>query len=822
MMFQEEVNFLEHVVSGEGVKPSPTNIEKIINWPKPRTARQVKQFVAMGSYYRRYVKDFATIVRPMVDLTKKGKRFAWTAECDKSFDRVKQALVSSDIMGYPLNEAGCFILDVDASDIGIGGVIHQEQNGQEKVIAYASRTLNKAEKNYCTTEKELLAVRYFIEYFRQYLLGRRFLVRSDHQALVWIFWLKEPRGKVARWLEILSQYDFAVEYRPDKKHGHCDALSRCENPRDCDCPEQDTSEPLKCGPCRKCIKRAQDMLHKTWSLESPSISGADGIKLSTEGASPLETHERLGIQMTTGKETQAEPKDLKAAQIEQKMNQNSVTAARGVKQNTEPQPGPSCQSQDGAKIQQNPAISAVAWAGDKSIGHLGRLQNGDPDIGPILRAKVEGNRPSGKEMVSRSPACRHYWILWDSLVIEEGLLLKKFIKRDGTGDYLQFIVPKAMKEEALFQMHNSILSSHLGCKKTKEKTLQRYYWYALKEDIYLHIRKCDVCAKDKKPVKTPRAPMGSLIAGAPGDCIATDYLGPFPVTDRENRYILLLTDHFSKYVEILALPDMTAEVCATKIVNEFIARWGCPIAIHSDQGRTFESKIFKEMCRMLEVRKTRTSPRNPRCNRQSERFNRTLLRMIKAYLCGEQRDWDLHLGCLAGAYRATPNESTRLTPNLLTMGREVRLPAELVFGSLTASDKDEITSYGDFVDHLRSRMQHAHEVARKYLCSAAKRSKDMYDVKLAVNRYEQGDLVWCLNETRKVGVTQKLESAYDGPFLVKKKVTEIDFLLQLNQDGEEKLVHHNKLKPYEGDSPPVWVKKARKKLLRCPNQLDQQ
>ena len=248
--------------------------------------------------------------------------------------------------------------------------------------------------------------------------------------------------------------------------------------------------------------------------------------------------------------------------------------------------------------------------------------------------------------------------------------------------------------------------------------------------------------------------MGSLIAGAPGDCMATDYLGPFPVTDRENRYILLLTDHYSKYVEILSVPDMTAEVCATKIVNEFIARWGCPIAIQSDQGRTFESKIFREMCRMLEVRKTRTCPRNPRCNRQSERFNRTLLRMIKAYLCGEQRDWDLHLGCLAGAYRATPNECTRLTPNLLTKEREVRLPAELVIGSLTASDKGEITLYGDFIDHLRSRMQHAHEVARKYLCSAAKRSKEIYDVNLAVNRYEQGDLVWCLNETEKLELRQ--------------------------------------------------------------------
>ena len=114
---------------------------------------------------------------------------------------------------------------------------------------------------------------------------------------------------------------------------------------------------------------------------------------------------------------------------------------------------------------------------------------------------------------------------------------------------------------------------------------------------------------------------------------------------------------------------MTAEICATMLLNEVIPRWGCPLAIHSDQGRTYESKLFKELCRMLEVRKTRTSVRNPRGNGQAERFSRTLLRMIKAYLCGEQKEGDLHLGCLAGAYRATPNEAIKMTPNLLTMDR---------------------------------------------------------------------------------------------------------------------------------------------------------
>ena len=195
------------------------------------------------------------------------------------------------------------------------------------------------------------------------------------------------------------------------------------------------------------------------------------------------------------------------------------------------------------------------------------------------------------------------------------------------------------------------------------------------------------------------------------------------------------------------------------------------------------------------MRKTRTSVRNPRGNGQIERFNRTLLRMIKAYLCGEQEEWDLHLGCLAGAYRATPNQSTGMKPHLLTMGREVKLPAELVFGSTNTSD-EKITSYGDYVDSLRTRIQHAHEIARKHMPTAAKRSKDIYDAKVAFHRYSVGDVVWCLMEFRKVVISPKLERTFESPFLICKKLSEIDFVLQLDKSGTERPVHHNKLKPY--------------------------
>ena len=609
-----------------------------------------------------------------------------------------------------------------------------------------------------------------MEYFCQYLLGRRFTVCTDHQALVWLYRLKEPSGKVARWIEILSYYDFAIDYRPGHKQGHCDALSRCENPHECECAEQDTNEPLKCGPCKKCTKRAQDMVHKEWYKE---------LMVSQVPVSEAKNHQEDKMVNVRALEEEPEPRTSSQGNVKERQQLNILTT----------------------------------WSSTRSAEDLHQQQRNDANIGPILEAKLTGNKPSSQDMVTRSPASRHYWILWDSLAVYDGILCKKFVKRDGSGEYLQLVVPSSMKKEILHQMHDALVSGHLGCKKTKAKTLQRFYWYALKEDIALYIQRCDICAADKKPAKIPKAPMGSLQVGAPGDCVATDYLGPLPVTDRGHRYVLLFTDHFTKNVEIVPTKDMTAETCATKLLNEVISRRGCPLAIHSDQGRTYESKVFQELCRMLEVRKTRTSVRNPRGNGQAELFNRTLIRMVKAYLQEEQRDWDLHLGCLAGAYRATPDESTRMTPNLLTMGREVRLPGELVFTSTNSYNGEEITSYGEFVDELRSRMQHAREIARKYMSIAAKRSKELYDAKLAFHRYEVGDVVWCLMEVRKVGVSPKLEFIFEGPFLVKEKLSELDFVLQLDKEGAERPVHHNKLKPYEGDHTPKWVTRAKRKLV---------
>ena len=285
-----------------------------------------------------------------------------------------------------------------------------------------------------------------------------------------------------------------------------------------------------------------------------------------------------------------------------------------------------------------------------TLGKLSALQAADPDIGPIFTAKIEDSRPTGAIMITRSPASRHYWILWEALEMVNGVLYKRHTKQDGTAEYLQLIVPSSLRREVHYQMHDSIMGGgHLGSKKTREKTQRSFYWYKMKEDINSYVSSCDICAQSKKPNKLPRAYLGSLEVGAPMDRLNTDFVGPFPKTPRGNRYVLVISDQFSKWAEFLPVPDQTARVCAKLIFDEIICRWSCPLSIHSDQGSSYESEVFKELCQLLEVRKTRSSVRRPQGNGQVERLNRSLLGMIRAYLCGEQTDWDLHLPCLAFA-----------------------------------------------------------------------------------------------------------------------------------------------------------------------------
>ncbi|XP_062567737.1 uncharacterized protein LOC134229979 [Saccostrea cucullata] len=167
--FASKVSYLGHIISKDRIATDPEKVKAVAEWPIPNTVTELRSFLGLCSYYRRFIKNFASVAKPLHRLTEKGRKFLW---------------------------------------------------------AYASRTLSKSERKYCVTRKELLAIVHFIKHYRHYLYGKQFLIRTDHGSLRWLLRFKNPEGQLARWLEVISTYDMKIEHRPGKKHGYADALSR--------------------------------------------------------------------------------------------------------------------------------------------------------------------------------------------------------------------------------------------------------------------------------------------------------------------------------------------------------------------------------------------------------------------------------------------------------------------------------------------------------------------------------------------------------------------------------------------------------------------
>lgn len=220
------INFLGHIVGRHGISVDSSKVEKIKNFPKPTNVKDVRAALGLFSYYRKFVKDFSKIAAPISTLLKKETPFKWTEKQQKAFDFLKECLMKAPILQYPDFEKP-FILFTDASGTGLGAVLSQKDDeNRERVIAYASRSLNKAERNYGITDQECLAVIWAVKYFEQYLGLLPFQVVTDHSALKYLQTAKMPTGRRARWIMYLQQFEFEIIHRPGKDNKNADALSR--------------------------------------------------------------------------------------------------------------------------------------------------------------------------------------------------------------------------------------------------------------------------------------------------------------------------------------------------------------------------------------------------------------------------------------------------------------------------------------------------------------------------------------------------------------------------------------------------------------------
>ena len=217
----DRVTFLGHIIFEKGISVDPQKIEAIVNWKPPTNVSEVSSFLGLAGYYRKFVERFSKIATPLTNLLKKDQKFEWSDTCQHSFEELRQRLTTAPVLALPSGKDG-YVVYSDASKQGLGCVLMQ--NG--RVIAYASRQLKKHEQNYPTHDLELAAVVFALKIWRHYLYGVPCRIFTDHKSVQYIFTQKELNLRQRRWLELIKDYDYTIEYHPGKANVVADALSR--------------------------------------------------------------------------------------------------------------------------------------------------------------------------------------------------------------------------------------------------------------------------------------------------------------------------------------------------------------------------------------------------------------------------------------------------------------------------------------------------------------------------------------------------------------------------------------------------------------------
>jgi len=684
---QSEVKYLGHKVSENGIQTDEEKIAAVKTWPRPKDLSELRSFLGLCTYYRRFVPGFATVAGPLHELSRKNQPFKWLEQQEIAFQKLKTLLCSAPVLAYPV-PGKMFILDTDASNTGLGGVLSQNIDGQEKVIAYYSRSLGHAERNYCVTRRELLAALECTKHFHKYLYGQQFKLRTDHAALKWLLQFKNPEGQLARWIERLQSYDVMIEHRKGGLHNNADALSR----RPCS---------IECKHCSK-----------------------------------AETKEGII--------------DIRLISIN----------------------------------------SSERWSSEL----LQQEQERDPDLRKIVEAMRSGQRPNKQEISGESATTKAYWAQWQSLKLHDGCLHRVWESEDGKSNRDLLVIPKCRVNEVLTEFHNGASGGHLGINKTFDKIRTRFYWIGCRQSISDWVQSCQVCMQAKGPNRKSRGRMMLYNSGAPFERIAMDIAGPFPVSSSGNRYVLVVMDYFSKWPEVYAIPNQEAKTVADVFVKNWVCRFGVPIELHSDQGRNFESAIFGEMCLALGINKTRTTPLHPQSDGMVERFNRTLEEHLRKVVSKEQKDWDKHLPAFLMAYRSAVHDTTSHTPAKILFGTDLRLPADLEFGMKPSVDKD-VNSYGQ---QIREELDEIHRAVRLHTHLKSDKMKMRFDGAANCDGFNEGDLVLLYNPQRKKGLSPKLQSNWEGPYRVVKRINDVVYRIQSASSHQRKMkvVHLERLAKY--------------------------
>ncbi|KAM9982001.1 hypothetical protein ACTFIY_004301 [Dictyostelium cf. discoideum] len=642
---QNQVKFLGHIINSNGIQIDYDRLEPLMKLLEPKNVKEVQRVIGTLNFFRKFVENFAAKIKPLYQLLKNEVEFEWNESyksiCTKIIDKLQK---DKRILVYP-NSNKPFVLETDASDIGIGATLSQE-NG---IISFYSRTIRDVEKNYSVAEKECLSVISALDEFHYIIGTQEVLVITDNSA---VSFLKNNNGKIRNkrlinWNIKLASYNVTFKYRSGKENIIADALSRC--------PVEEVLAIL-----------------------------------------PLGKHIDLG------------PFDVRMAAEQRK----------------------------------------------------------DKYLFPIFKYLEESKTHNHNLIASRVSIEAPFYSVMNNTLFRLIINPSSFFKRPQV-IAICIVVPTTMQKEVLNKFHDcALVGGHLGYQKTFTKIASRYYWNNMGMDIKEYINNCDTCQRMKTSPFSKFSPeLGTIIVENPWDLVAVDYIGPMKMTSMNgNKYIIVFSDYVTKWVEAVATPDCTAETTAIHYFNLIISRHGCPKRLLSDCGTSFLNKVISCINELFNIKKVNTTPYHPQTDGLVERFNKTIVIMLKSFTQELHTMWDLYLDSCLFAYRISQHASTGYSPFEMLYGRGATIPSDL--GSLNTF-KNTVTTNDNYVGKLKETIKNSLDIAKTKNQEAQEKQKQYYDgLRTRKNSISPGDHVLLKNQNVKEDEIKKFRPSWIGPFKV--------------------------------------------------------
>lgn len=355
-----------------------------------------------------------------------------------------------------------------------------------------------------------------------------------------------------------------------------------------------------------------------------------------------------------------------------------------------------------------------------------KMQSDDTDLQSVINLVRKGKKPSRSEQRKLTKEVQLLLREWSRLKVENGVLWR-VISLPREGEVNQLVLSKKHRSTVLYHLHNEM--GHLGVDRVFALARDRYFWPRMYKDVEKYITQECSCLMSKKPNRTDRPPMVPIVTTQPLELISIDFLH-LEKSKGGYEYILVVMDHYTRFAQAYPTRNKAGKTAAEKVFNDFILKFGIPLRLHHDQGREFENSFFYELQKLCGITRSKTTPYHPQGNGQVERFNRSLLQMMRTLKADERLDWRKHVNKIVHASNCSNHDTTGFSPFYLFFGRHPVLPVDIVLPNKRVEEESKSrVSYTSYVTEWKKRMEEAYHVASQNISKSAKRGKSNYDAK---------------------------------------------------------------------------------------------